>query len=121
MIAKAFIFNVNFLIPLKVRLSYYIHLIGFGLKLGEVNFWHQLCLHVIHRIFQSIYELIEVFFVQKHLMFFIREPVSLWMTTALCDGKIIIVGSRRANIEEVSPFSCPDPFGVDLLSVFHYV
>ena len=95
------------------------------IKLGEVYPRHQLVLHVIHGIVQGIYKLVEVLLIQEDLVFFVREPIVVLVIPLLAfsDGEVIVVGTGRLHIEEVSSLAGLNFFGIDLipavLVVFH--
>lgn len=75
-------------------------------KLREINAWHQLVLNVVDGIIKRIHKLVEVLFVEKNLVFFIRKAIIILVIPLLAfgDGQVVIIGASRLNVEEIRSF-----------------
>src|SRR5690606_39092884 len=54
---------------------------------------------------EGLYKLIEVFLVEENLVLFVSEPVLFKPLLAFSDGQVVIVGTGRFHIKEISPLA----------------
>lgn len=66
----------------------------------EVKVWHQVGLYEVDGLGQAGQELVEVLFVQEHLMAIVAAILKTLL--ALSDGNEVVVATSRANVEEIS-------------------
>ena len=65
-----------------------------------------LVFHIFYHLFQTLCEFDEVLLVEENFVFVIRESaISLYLSLALCYGKVIIVTFSCLNIKEIGSFS----------------
>jgi hypothetical protein len=84
-------------------------------ELRKVHVWHQLCLHMIHRIVQRVYEFVEVFFVEENLVLFVRKSIILEPLFTFGDRQIIIIRTGCFDVKKVSSLACLYLRGVDFV------
>ena len=84
-------------------------------KLSKVHIWHQLRLHMIHRIVQRVYEFVKVFFVEENLVLFVRKSIILEPLFTFGDRQIIIIRTGCFDVKKVSSLACLYLRGVDFV------